>query len=506
MREMKAMYLFSCIMLSIYVIFLFSVGAQAIEYREVKADEIVTHIENGEDVNYTKCRIVGELNISKMKLETAPILHSNDFEIHTYTDFDNGCIKQHFVLSELKRNASVIKSNITITNSIFENDLDFSNALFKNPVFFYEVNFNKSANFSRVNFNYAYFNEVNFNDSADFSRVNFKDAEFYGVNFNKSADFSWSSFEYPVFFSLSNFNDVSYFNGVNFNYFAYFFKANFNKSANFSYANFNKFTDFSWANFNNSVDFSSSSFNDIIYFSDANFNKFADFSGANFNNYTYFYITKFNDATDFSRVNFNKFADFSGANFNNSADFSAPDTSATIITNDVTTCEMFRSYYKSKYRLMDADIVYFNYRNEYRSEKNWYDISKWWDYVYWVTCGYGIKPLYILNCAVFLIIIFAYIYRPHKTVSVVKSKNKAVSVKVYWKESGIYRLSDAAEKKSILSFWDALYFSIHTFTRLGSTDLCERDDFRKWVTLEGLLGWIILALFLSMFTGYIIKL
>lgn len=90
--------------------------------------------------------------------------------------------------------------------------------------------------------------------------------------------------------------------------------------------------------------------------------------------------------------------------------------------------------------------------------------------------------------------------------SVVKSKNKTTPVKVYWKESGIYRLSDAAEKKSILSFWDALYFSANSFTRLGSADCYSRDNFGKWVTLEGLLGWIMLALFMSMLTVYIIKL
>ncbi len=111
-----------------------------------------------------------------------------------------------------------------------------------------------------------------------------------------------------------------------------------------------------------------------------------------------------------------------------------------------------------------------------------------------------------LYCSRFFILAFTYIYRPHTTISVVKSKNKAKPVNIYFKESGIYRLSDAVEKKSILSYWDALYFSINTFTRLGSTDWHARDNFRKWVTLEGLIGWIMLAIVISTLMKLFIRL
>lgn len=73
---MKAVSLFSCIMLSISVILLLSTGAQATEYKEVNtevnASSITEHVENSDDIYLDNCSIVGELNTSKIKLETVP--------------------------------------------------------------------------------------------------------------------------------------------------------------------------------------------------------------------------------------------------------------------------------------------------------------------------------------------------------------------------------------------------------------------------------------------------
>jgi len=88
---------------------------------------------------------------------------------------------------------------------------------------------------------------------------------------------------------------------------------------------------------------------------------------------------------------------------------------------------------------------------------------------------------------------------------VVRSKNKKTPVRVYWKEPGIYRLLDAIEKKLIVSFWHALYFSTSTFTTLGSGEWYPQDNYRKWVTLEGLLGWIMLGIFMATLANILIR-
>lgn len=115
--------------------------------------------------------------------------------------------------------------------------------------------------------------------------------------------------------------------------------------------------------------------------------------------------------------------------------------------------------------------------------KNLTTISKWSDIISWITCGYGLKPLRIFWPGIFIIGIFALLY---------------------WRRSGIYRSSDT-EKKSNVSVWDALYFSVNTFTTLGSADWYPKDSFRKLVTLEGLLGWIMLGIFMATLTNVMIR-
>ena len=71
---MKAGVLVSRIMLLTVVLCLLSTIVQATEYKvvntEVNAEDILRHIENVDDVNLTNCRIVGELNLSKIELKT----------------------------------------------------------------------------------------------------------------------------------------------------------------------------------------------------------------------------------------------------------------------------------------------------------------------------------------------------------------------------------------------------------------------------------------------------
>src|SRR5665647_922850 len=96
---------------------------QANEYKEVKAEEILTKIEDGEDVNLTDCHIVGELNVSKIKLESVPNPIFDQF-------LKEGLTKEDCADREVKENLNVVKSNITIINSTFEDILDFSNVYF----------------------------------------------------------------------------------------------------------------------------------------------------------------------------------------------------------------------------------------------------------------------------------------------------------------------------------------------------------------------------------------
>ena len=73
---MKAGVIGSYILLLTLIFSVLSTVVQATEYREidkeVQAADILNHLEKGDDVNLVNCSIVGELNISKIKLETVP--------------------------------------------------------------------------------------------------------------------------------------------------------------------------------------------------------------------------------------------------------------------------------------------------------------------------------------------------------------------------------------------------------------------------------------------------
>ncbi len=175
--------------LSLTLIFsVLSTVVQAIEYREVntevQAADILNHFEKGDDVNFTNCRIVGELNSSKIKLEMIPnhrFRRGVAFGLKSFSGNEN---------------LSVIKSRIIIRNSIFENKLNL-NARFNNSVDFTGTTFNNCANFPWAYFNNsADFGEAKFNNAVLFGSVTFSDAaDFKETTFNNSADFVLAQFK-----------------------------------------------------------------------------------------------------------------------------------------------------------------------------------------------------------------------------------------------------------------------------------------------------------------------
>lgn len=409
------------------------------QYKEVKAEEVLKQIENGEDVFLENCIVIGELDVSKIKLENTP----NPYYYKIMNEWNGGIDEYWLIFNGVQENLGIIKSNITIRNSIFENDVNFSGILFKDTFDLANSNFNGSVNFLGTNFNRrADFTNANFNDSANFLGANFSGrAEFNGINFNSSADFSGT--------------------------------------------NFNDFSRFGFGKFNGSAYFSGATFNDNIDFTGEVFDSSADFFGTNFNSYSLFKGTVFNSSVDFSSASFD-FAYFE-TEFNDPANFKVPDTSENIYT-DGKTCEVFRKSYIDEARYVDADNIYYNYkfysREEGFQERKFLSLSKWTNIISWIAFGYGLKPVRTLLAGGVIVVFFAIIY---------------------WKGSGIYRPSDEGEKKSIVSGLDALLFSIREFTTLGSADWYPKDNFRIWVTLEGLIGWVMLGIFMATLTNVMIR-
>ena len=133
----------------------------------------------------------------------------------------------------------------------------------------------------------------------------------------------------------------------------------------------------------------------------------------------------------------------------------------------------------------DADDATYQYRRLSQANKEW-SFSKLGDTFAWLSCGYGVRPWRTAAWAVAIILIFTPFY--------------------FWR-GGIKRLKENNEdEKQDVSFYDAFYFSMTTFTTLGYGDLYPADRYRMVaVMIEGLLGWLILALFLVTLANVMIR-
>jgi len=388
----------------ILLIFVFSITAQAIQYKEVKAEEILKQIEDGKEVNYTDCRIVGELNISKIKLKTN--IHPYYYEL-----LNKKYSKRELITYGLNEKSNFIDSNITIKNSVFENNVNFSNTYFNKYVCFEDTTF-ENANFACASFN----------NSVSFYKANFTNyTNFMNVDFNSSADFGEATFV-----NFANFRRAKFGNYVSsassttvyhYSLFDFHF-GEIKRSATFNNANFGRYTVFSEVDFGDYANFYRTDFGKSCNFDTAVFGDIAKFWNAKFAN-VYFWGVVFGKYVSFSDAKVENIAFFHYANFTNTVGFDAPENSENIYT-DGKTCEIFREYYRSEARYVDADNIYYNYREYSQEEKSLLSFSKWIDIFSWVTCGYGLRPSYSLYFGIFVVLLFSVIYTKGPRISLTK--------------------------------------------------------------------------------------
>src|SRR5208337_3178034 len=98
------------------IFFIQSMTVKATEYKkvntEVNAENILIHMEKGDEINLMNCSIVGELNVNKIR--------------YSETMFNEAIHEIGY-----NGNLRVIKSPITIEKSTFKNKVNFSNVQFK---------------------------------------------------------------------------------------------------------------------------------------------------------------------------------------------------------------------------------------------------------------------------------------------------------------------------------------------------------------------------------------
>lgn len=482
--------------LALAVILVAALDATCSAQQSLPAQQILSQIMAGQPVHYDGINITGDLDLSTLPESRIP--------------------------------ATIALVNCTIPDASFEGITFDQDALFWGSSFG-NASFKKATFLGRVDFVNASFRPV------DFAGCTFhQPALFDGVLFEKDVSFVDASFGLDAFFNNARFLGRADFNYSDFDSYSYFAAAEFSEDAFFSDVDLSAASDFSAATFSGEANFirsrlSEPYFGDVLFagpaqFGLARFSGLSSFGGALFADEAGFGLARFSDAAYFSGTHFQdlalfglaRFEDivtFQEARFEGDLNFKAGSITSLlfekaqllpgsrIILND-TEINLFRAHWDEiqdhvawqpgaylalveNYRRLgwskDEDDCYYQYRRLDQAGKSW-GWSKIIDILAWLSCGYGVRPGYAVVWSLITILFFALLF---------------------WVGDGIRRsskpLSGPAEEDSIperVTLRNALFFSTMIFLSQGPIDFLPVRRHRYYVILEGILGWLLLALFL----------
>ena len=427
------------------VVLVLTIGAASgADVEKISAEEVLGMIQRGEDVELGGLLIEGDLDISELDLPRD----------------DDGKI--------------IVGSAIEIHNSEIRGYVCFEGASFQERISLYDTKLSGDTNFRSANFSGdADFNDVQFGGKADFM----------SATFSRYADFDDAQFNGYAFFDGAEVGGKADFDDTQFNGDAYFMRAKVSGDADFEDSQFSGYTDFWDAKFSGETYFKSATFSGDANFNSVQFNRDADFSHVRTDDQFYFIDARIDG--NLTLTNARVYTVWlANITLGKTAKIELTDSDITrlyapwpsikdhLVYNGAAYLALVKSY-KEQEQFKDANDCYYQYRREAQARKGWSDSSKYWDILACISCGYGVRPLHtlILSAAVVLICAIYYSFR-----------------KV------ILRLKDTEDNEP--DFWDAFYFSMMTFTTVGYGDWYPKDEHRKVVMAEGIVGWLLLALFL----------
>jgi uncharacterized protein YjbI with pentapeptide repeats len=462
----------------------------------VPASEVLSRLAGGGPIYYDGVTIVGDLNLANLpgaRIDSPLELVNCTVSNASFVGLNLG--KEVILWGTVFGNASFDKANFLaeadLANTTFGH-ASFSGAIFHEPVFF------DSARF---------LDNVSFEDALFKKDASLKDMRFLGTaEFNYSRFDSYTYFSGTQFFGDALFSDVDFSGTTDFSAASFLGKANFFQSrfnvAGFSNAVFSGPVQFGLARFSGLSSFGQAVFACEAGFNLARFGEAAYFSGAEFKGLALFGLTKFEDIASFRDALFEGDVNFKGGSISTILlDEARYDPDSKIILND-TDFVRFKAHWidivdhvvwepgaylalVNNYHGLgwsrDEDNCYYQYRSLNQAQKGW-GWSKAIDILAWLSCGYGVRPDYAVVWAFLTILTFAI---------------------VFWKGDGIRRsakpLHELEEVDTLpehVNFRNALFFSTMVFLSQGPIDFLPMGRHRYYVILEGILGWLLLALFL----------
>ncbi len=409
---------------------------------------------------------------------------------------------------------------------------NFGNAVFDCPAHFGSARFSKlCTNFGEASFlDEADFTQAKFAGTANFRQTSFgrsvsfwktiflADANFQGAKFmgyasfqsaalSGNADFRGANFNEELNMEFASFQGNAIFLGSYLAKEANFFRAEF-LDVNFTGSHFQGKASFQGSCFQEDAIFEQAVFAGDVQFSDVSFLEEADFRSVQFCKEAFFRGTEFTGTANFSGSNFQKNLDLANAKIQvmrlfdavfagqidlHNANFARLEvrwpTLCQHLAYDGAAYLSLAKNFRNQEWFEDADDCYYHYRRMSQSGKtlvfrekmlikiNW---SKLLDAVAWISCGYGVRPRNTVFLSCFLIILFALLFWMGDGI-VVEPLNGAGS--------------SIAPQES-LNFLDNIYFSAMVFTAKTQVKWFPVGVFRYLATVEAVLGWLLLALFL----------
>jgi hypothetical protein len=365
--------------------------------------------------------------------------------------------------------AKVVSSPIKVENSLIYGAVDFSDAIldeqtsfkktkFFGPASFFHTHFNKDVDFSEAQFNKtASFKQAQFNASADYERS----------RFDEFADFSGACFrEGTVNFEGSEFKGVVYFWETLFDV----------ESVNFGWCQFWRPIKLWRTQFSGSAIFQGSQFKDAVDLTRAQFDADVDFTGAKFDKELYLIDVKF------SKLEINW-----------------PSIKDKLVCNGPTYLALIKNF-KELEQFEDSDSCYYQYRNWKRDQRElgW---SKFFDYLAWISCGYGVRWQHTVIFGALIMIFFGMCFELNSLLAMASQKINKKSSPI----QGGYNLIRRVKKS--LSFSAMILLSLPSdWYPYGKEDYTESVRSHLYSAIfERLIGWGLMLLLIGTLTRLMVR-
>jgi hypothetical protein len=371
--------------------------------------------------------------------------------------------------------SAALSGNADFRGANFNEELNMEFASFQGNAVFLSSYMAKEANFFR-----AEFLDVNFKDAILGGNVQFSEAKlgrgiFTGSHFLGTASFQGSCFQDDTFFQSAFFQEQALFSQSIFQTKAVFEQAVFAGEAQFSNVSFLEESDFRSIKFCKEAFFLGTQFTGPVNFSGSNFEANLDLANAKIQVMRLFDVV-FAGQIDLHNADFDRLE----VRWPTLRHHLAYDGAAYLsLSKNFRNLEWFE----------DADDCYYHYRRMSQAGKtlvfrekmlikvNW---SKLLDGMAWISCGYGVRPRYTVFLSCFLIILFALLFWMGDGI-VVEPLNGG---------------SPCITPQEDLNILDNVYFSAMVFTAKTQVKWYPIGVFRYLATVESVLGWLLLALFL----------